>query len=117
MEIQKRIVVERNVSRGTGLIQPEILAPRVRPPGIEGGRVELRSVPTVVEPQTEARAAQSERPDFCVLAVTTLRCLLPLVRQVLRDSRVRPFKGVFAVPNHVERLVPSIVRRDHGPQT
>ena len=82
MNLQKRVVVGRDDTRDIGLVEAQILPPRMGPPRIEGRRVEPRPVPVVVEPQTEARAAQSERPDLRVLAVAALRPLLSLIRQV-----------------------------------
>ena len=82
MNLQERVVVGRDDTRDIGLVEAQILPPRMGPPRIEGRRVEPRPVPVVVEPQTEARAAQSERPDLRVLAVAALRPLLPLIRQV-----------------------------------
>lgn len=82
MNVQDRVVIGRDDFGDVGLVESEIRPSRVGPPGIECRSVVLCSVTSVVEPQTEARAAQSKRPDFRVLTMTALRPFLPLVRQV-----------------------------------
>ncbi len=82
MNVQDRVVIGRDDFGDVGPVESEIRPSRVGPPGIECCGVELCSVTSVVEPQTEARATQSKRPDLRVLAMTALRPFLPLVRQV-----------------------------------
>ncbi len=82
VNLENRVVVGRDDARYLGLVEAEVRLSRVGPPGVEGCRVELRPVAVVVEPQTEARAAQSERPDLRVLAVAALGPFLPLIREV-----------------------------------
>jgi hypothetical protein len=86
MNVENRVVVGGDDARHLCLIQAQIGAARVCPPGIERRAMEVRAVPIVVEPQTEARAAQSEWPHLRVLAVTALRPLLPLLCEVPRDG-------------------------------
>ena len=79
------------------------------PPGFECSGVEVRAMSVVVEPQTEARAAQSQGPDFCVLAMTALRLVLPLVCKMRGDRCMGPLEGIVAVANHLEGFIPAIV--------
>ena len=65
----------------------------------------------VVQPQTEAGAAQSIGPDLCVLAVDADRAVAPLVSEVGRDGGVSPGEGVLSIPNHFKGLVPTVIAR------
>ena len=84
MDIERRVVVGSDRTRDLGLIEAQVGGPCVGPPGVERDLMKIASVAVVVEPQTEARAAQSEWPDLRVLAVATLGPLLPL-RAEIRD--------------------------------
>ena len=86
------VVVEGDAF-GALSVEVEIRVSGVPPPLIE--RLEVRApVQQIVEPQTEARSAQSVRPDLGVLAVATLGAREPLAMEMLGDPTVSPAEGV-----------------------
>ena len=68
------------------MCQLEVVLAGVLPPGLERLAVEVGAVSIVVEPQTEAGAGQSKRPDLGVLSMAPDRCGEPLLAEVLGDS-------------------------------
>ncbi len=94
----------------------DVVVDGVVPPRVEH-LVVVGAEQVVVEPQTEAGAAQSIGPDLGVLAMDADRAFPPLVGEVAGDSRVSPGEGVLAVPDNVEWLVPAVVAGDVAVQT
>ena len=84
--IDHRVVVERRSVGQLRPAEPEIVRARVLPPGRERLLVEVGAVTVIVEPQTEAGAGQSKRPDLGVLSMAPDRCGEPLLAEVLGDS-------------------------------
>ena len=72
------IVVKIKADRAI-VLPRDIILRRVLPPLIKG-RVMVGAKHLVVEPQTEARAAESVRPDFCVFAMAADLRVMPLFR-------------------------------------
>jgi len=101
VDVEDRVVVQRRDVGELGTVEAEIVSASVAPPGLEGPGVEVGAVSAVVEPQTETRSGQSERPDLGVLSMTADGGRQPLPAQVLGDGRVGPGEGVVAVPDHV----------------
>ena len=65
-----------------------------------------------MEPQTEARAAQSIGPNLGVLAMNANLAFTPLVSQVGGDTGLRPGERVFAITDHLKRIVPLLIAGD-----
>ena len=109
VHIEFRVEVERRHLRSSVTGQIEIVLTGVVPPRFEGLLVEIRCVPVVVEPQTEAGSSQSKWPDLGVLSMASNRCRQPLPSQMVRDFRVCPGEGVVPVTDHVKGAVPPVV--------
>jgi hypothetical protein len=80
VDIENGIVVARDCAGDLFLMQSQIFSASVLPPGFECSGVEVRAMSVVVEPQTEARAAQSIGPNLGVLAVAAHLPAVPLLR-------------------------------------
>ena len=65
-----------------------------------------------MEPQTEARAAQSIGPNLGVLAMNADLVFMPLVGQLSGDAGMRPGECVFAVADHLEPNIPLRIPRN-----
>ena len=109
MHIELRVVVERRQLRRSVTGQIEIVLTGIVPPRFECLFVKIRSVPVVVQPQTEAGPSQSKWPDLGVLSMASNRSRQPLPPQMFRDFRVCPGEGVFPITDHVEWTVPPVV--------
>ena len=110
MFVDRRVVVEIEADRIFGLPRDVVLG-RVRPPFVEGTMV-ASAFDLVVEPQTEAGAAQSIGPDFGVLTVAPHLTPVPLLGQMRGHGRMAPRESVLAVADHLEGLIPLRVARD-----
>ena len=82
---------------------------RVLPPGRKRLSVVVGAVFIIEEPQTEARTSHSEWPDFSILSVAANGSSFPLSVEVRGNIGMRPSKGMFAIPDHFEWLVPAII--------
>lgn len=114
MHVDDRVVVEGRLGRRPVTGEIEIVPPRILPPRRERLLMVVGPVFVVEEPQTEARAGQSEWPDLGVLSVAANGRRLPLPIQKGGDRGMGPGKGMLAVANHLERLVPPVIA-DHRP--
>ena len=85
MLIDHRVKVQVDGSRGTVGRPADVVVTGVLPPPVERGVV-VGAKQLVGKPQTEAGAAQSERPDLGVFAVATDLAVLPLVSKVSGDA-------------------------------
>ena len=110
MFIDDGIVVEVELDRIVG-IPADVVGGRILPPLIEGGVV-MRSENLIGEPQTEARAAQSIGPDLRVFTVAAHLLIIPLRGQMSGHRRMTPGKGVLAVADHLEWLIPFCIARN-----
>ena len=110
MLIDDWVVVEIH-GNWPAVLPSDVVIGGVLPPLIEGAVV-ISSVELVMQPQTEASAAQSIGPDFGVFAVHADRTVPPLVGQMGGDLRIGPSERVLSVPDHLEWLVPLLVVGD-----
>jgi hypothetical protein len=84
VDVEERVVVERDRFRVLFAVEAEVIAAGELPPLIEHG-VMAGAVAEIVELQTEARRRQSIRPHLGVFAMTSLRTSSPLVGEVFGD--------------------------------
>ena len=109
MYVDDRVVVEGRLGRRPATGEIEVMLPRILPPRRERLLMVVGAVFVVEEPQTEARAGQSEWPDLGVLSMAANGRRFPLPIQKCGYRGVGPTKGMLAVANHLERLVPPLV--------
>ena len=87
------------------LIPSDVIGCRIIPPAVERAVV-MGGENLVVEPQTEARAAESVGPDLGIFTVATNLAVVPLLGQVSGHPRMAPGERVFAVADHFEGPIP-----------
>ena len=109
MLVNYRVVVEIKANRDT-IVPTRIALSGVLPPLVKCAMV-VGAEDLIVEPQTEARTAESVGPNLCVLAMAAHLTVVPLLGQMRCHTRVIPDEGVRAIPDHLERLIPLVVVR------
>ena len=106
--IKKRVIVPGGPLQWSGIRDLDIVLLGVRPPAVEDP-VGVRLGEQIVQPQTEARASQSIRPDLGVLTVASLLAGGPLPCQQVVDAAVGVGEGVGSITNDGERPAPFAV--------
>ncbi len=106
--VNERVIVPGGPLKRSCIGEPYIVLLGVLPPAVEDP-VGVRLVEQIVQPQTEARASQSIRPDLGVLTVASLPAGGPLPRQKVVDAAVRVGEGVCSITNESERPAPFVV--------
>ena len=104
MFVNDRVVVKVHSDRFIS-IPADVVLRRVLPPVVKSA-VMVRIEKQIVESQTETGTGQSVRPYLCVFTMATHLPFLPLFSELPHHTGMRPSKRVFAITDHLKRVVP-----------